>query len=99
VSFDKYRIQVGLRRPPDRPDYFIETCEQMRQAIYEQSRDSALIKNLMIQADIRGLSGEDRYTCIAYHALIQLEHHFQRVLSLTSLMPMPPSFLKEPDGK
>jgi len=95
MSFDKYSIQVGLRPPADRADRVIETCDQMRQAIHEQARDSALIANMMIQADYRGLSGEDRYTCLAYHALLQLEHHFQRCMELMRLMPMPPTILKE----
>jgi hypothetical protein len=92
----EWDIQAGLRVAADLDDNL--TCDEMRKTIYYQSRDSALIANVLQQANARGLSGEDRYTILAFHALIQLESHWQRNLELTRLMPMPPTILKESDG-
>lgn len=89
-------FQVGLHVPEQKEGELFEfrTCEQMRKIIFEQSRDSALIANVMMHADRAGFSGEDRYTILAFHALTQLEHHFQRCMELMRLMPMPPTILK-----
>ena len=66
------------------------TCDEMRKAIYEGERDSAVIHNAMYAADINGMSAEDRYVMLAYHALITLEKQFQQVLRFTDLMPNVP---------
>lgn len=90
-------FQMGLRVPEKEAEIPpFRTCEEMRRIIYEQARDSALIMNGMRQADYNGLSGEDRYTVIAFHALIALEHYFSRNLDMMHLMPMVPNILKEP---
>jgi len=71
------------------------TCDEMRKAIYEGERESAIIHNTMYAADINGMSAEDRYTMLAYHALIALETHFQAHLRYAELMPNPAIILKD----
>ena len=90
------------RFPQMRAGLFLEpgalpaaTCDEMRKAIYEGERDSAVIHNAMYAADINGMSGEDRYVMLAYHALIALETHFQAHLRLMELMPGPPIVLQD----
>ncbi len=82
------------RFPQMRAGLFLEsdalpamTCDEMRKAIYEGERDSAVIHNAMYAADINGMSAEDRYVMLAYHALLALETHFQAHLRLTTLLP------------
>ena len=60
------------------------TLDEMRAAIKQGEWHSALIHALFVQADIRGLNGEDRYTLLAYHALVSLEQYHQRTLQLAS---------------
>ncbi len=64
-----------------------QTCDEMRKAIFEGMRESSIIHNAMMAADYNGMSGENRYTLLAYHALIALETHFQAHLRLTNLLP------------
>jgi len=81
-------ITVGLPKP-DNAEEIVANADfnSMRVAIMTGARDSVLISQVMRQADYMGLSGEDRYTALAYQALIQLEHHAQRELHMASLMP------------
>lgn len=84
-------IHVGLREP----ESMLEKSEQgtpagMRVAIYNGLRDSALIWKAWHEADLRGLTGEDRYTLIAYYALIQLEATTQKLLEHMHRCPHPP---------
>jgi hypothetical protein len=46
-----------------------ETPTEMRQAIFELARELPMARNCLMAADHAGMSGEDRYTLIAYHAL------------------------------
>ncbi len=85
------------RFPQMRAGLFLErdatpamTCDEMRKAIFEGQRDSSIIHNALMSADYNGMNGEDRYTLLAYHALIALEKQFQQVLRFTDLMPNVP---------
>jgi hypothetical protein len=78
------RIVVGIEPTPNRSPTF----DEMRAAIKRAERDSALIHAAMAQADVQGLNGEDRYTLLAYHALISLELYYQRTIELLSKMPV-----------
>jgi hypothetical protein len=61
----------------------------MRQAIFEASHESALVRNIMYAADHMGATAEDRYTMLAYHALIALETYYKRTSELTMMVPHP----------
>ncbi len=65
-------------------------CNAMRQAIEQGRYDSPLIQKAFMTAAALGLSGEDKYVMLAYHALLALETYFQRELKRIELEPMPP---------
>lgn len=58
------------------------TIAGMRRAIGAAYRDSPIVRKCMMMADRDGLSGEDRYTLLAYHALRALEDQYQETLRL-----------------
>lgn len=45
------------------------TPEAMRAVIYKLKFDIPLVRSVMDMADYNGLSAEDRYTMLAYHAV------------------------------
>ena len=47
--------------------------EQMRAEIYRMRRDNSIVARSLDSADYLGLSSEDRYTILAYHALERCE--------------------------
>ena len=49
-----------------------DTPEKMRAEISRLRRENAIVHNAMTAADVAGFSGEDRYTFLAYHALVAL---------------------------
>ena len=49
-----------------------DTPADMRAEIARLRRENVLVHNAMTKADIAGFSGEDRYTFMAYHALVAL---------------------------
>lgn len=76
------------------------TADGMRRAIYLAQRDSALVREIMIRADVMGLSGEDRYVALAYNALVQLERVHQSLLDHVMKSPTAPLiFTDRKDGK
>lgn len=77
------QIKIGI----DKPDDFAElpSFDQMRAAIYKAQYDSVLIRQSMMQADVRGLSGEDRYTLLAYRALIAAESYAKLAFKYASM--------------
>jgi len=78
----------------------VATVEGMRRAIFRASRDSALIHANLYNADMRGLSGEDRYVVLAYNALVHLESLHQQMMQHTMFNPDPPAiFTDKKDGK
>lgn len=84
VAFPEIRLGVVVdeRRPA-------ETVDAMRRAIHEGSYESHLIRNALQVAAAQGMSGEDRYVYLAYHALVALETYFQRELRRAHLYPDP----------
>ncbi len=88
-----WKIQIGLVMPE-------ETCgvltpNEMRQAMNRQSRDSAIIAQAFQVAHHNGLSGEDLYTVLAYHALVTLERYAQDSLYLQARMPDPGLMMRD----
>jgi hypothetical protein len=63
--------------------------QAMRQAIEKGARDSGLIYNCLTQARYAGLSGEDTYTLLAFHALQMMEDFWKKSLSAAYLNPGP----------
>lgn len=53
------------------------TPNEMRLTILDASRDSALIRNSLETGRYNGLSGEDIYVQLAYHALRELERQWR----------------------
>lgn len=88
-------LHVGLKEPKLGGYFQPLDFKQMRKEIYEGQRDSALIQSCMKLADIEGLSAEDRYTYLAWHALIGFERQWQQLRQLWALTPMPPIILRE----
>ncbi len=92
-------IQFGIRRPETaRKTIEQSTLEGMRAAIYKASFDSVLIRQCTIQADMKGMSGEDRYTLLAYQALRSLEEYAQKALEMSRLYPNPPMIMGDIPG-
>jgi hypothetical protein len=86
-----YRVTVGLRKPETAKEAEARaTLNGMRQAIERGSRDSALIRQCLDAARYQGLSGEDTYAQLAYHALMLLEEYAQRNLDFVMRDPRPP---------
>jgi hypothetical protein len=92
-----FRIQAGVRKPETaRETEEQSTIEGMRRAIYQASRESVLIRQILRIAEVRGLSGDDTMTMLAYHALRSLEDQWEVNLRTAELSPIPPLvFLKD----
>ena len=92
------KIQMGIPAPRSIQEAEEQsTADGMRRAIFKAQRDSGLIRELMIRADVMGLSGEDRYVSIAYNALVQLENVHQSLMEYIARTPLPPLVLPERD--
>lgn len=76
-------ISMGVKASPVE----ILTPTDMRRRIYEASYESPLIRMCLQRADYEGMSGEDRYTVLAYNALVSLETYFKRCLEISMLFP------------
>lgn len=63
-------------------DGTVVTPNEMRAAIHKASLHSPLVRNIIGAADRAGATAEDRYTMLAYHALVQLETYYKQVLEL-----------------
>jgi hypothetical protein len=87
----EYRMRLGIAKPKTAEQINVEAdINGMRLAILKGSRDSALIRSCLDTARYAGLSGEDTYALLAYHALIHLEHHFQMTMERVKLDPKSP---------
>jgi hypothetical protein len=75
-----FHIKIGIERPEGQQPGDPRDLTRMRQEIYLAMRDSALVRNIMYCADHEGLSAEDRYTLLAYEALVALETNWKQVL-------------------
>jgi hypothetical protein len=76
MSDKPFSFPLGL--PSQKDGSLPETVEQMRAAIYRGARDSAFIANRLLAADRSGWDGEDRFTYLAYEALLRLEELWRR---------------------
>lgn len=86
-------FRTGLNRKDAEKDvepFGEKRIDGMRRAIENGRRDSALIHQCLMSAEVNGLRGEDKYVLLAYHALILLEEHAQRTLDMLNTQPTPP---------
>lgn len=93
MSFPQMRLGIEAKEP--KPGEIMD-CNDMRRAIFEATYESPLIRNAMMAADYRGASAEDRYTMLAYHALVALETYYKQALKIAMLYPDPMVLLKDP---
>lgn len=70
-----------------------KTAEEMRKAIFGLLRDDNLVRAAFDMADYNGLSGEDKYTILAYTALRERAYFGNKVLRFASLSPTPPNII------
>jgi hypothetical protein len=91
-----YHIKIGIERPEGQQPGDARDMNALRREIQQAMRDSALVRNIMYAADHEGLSAEDRYTLLAYEALVALETNWKQVIRTRMLDPMPPILFKEP---
>ena len=66
-----------------------ETPEEMRAAIFLAARHDPITRQVMDMADCKGMSGEDRYTVLAYHALKAMMAAYQREIDFYRTHPAP----------
>ena len=59
-----------------------ETADEMRMELFRLRHYNPLVQAVMQMADCGGLSGEDRYVIMAYHALRELAHLQQNTLEV-----------------
>jgi len=71
----------------------VTTPAEMRAEIFRLMQHDPMVCNVMRMADYNGLSGEDRYLILAYHALHELARMKQMVLDNALTRPMPPMFV------
>jgi hypothetical protein len=84
-------FHLGLKKPDPEP----QDMNAMRLAIRRAELDSSIIYNCLVQARHLGLSGEDTYTLLSYHALRALEDVHSRLMDLMNRLPN----LQALDGK
>lgn len=80
------RIKVGL----ENPETLAQSPNEMREAIHKGSYESAIVRQCMMTAQRMGLSGEDTYVLLAYHALLALERHSEINMEYLMKTPMVP---------
>ena len=72
------------------------TANDMRAEIFRLRRENPLVRAVMDTADINGLSAEDRYTMLAYHALKGYAEMQKMLLDQFQTMPAPVVFRPGP---
>lgn len=65
------------------------TPADMRAEIYRLRREVPLVRSVMYIADYNGLSAEDRYTMLAYHALKESAEARELLLEQLNITPHP----------
>jgi hypothetical protein len=86
---DNYHIRIGIERPEGQQPGDARDMNALRREIQKAMRDSTLIGNVMYAADCEGLNAEDRYTLLAYEALVALETYWKQLIRQNMLNPMP----------
>jgi len=63
------------------------TPEEMRKAFFKLIRDDPLVNRVWVTSDINGLSGEDRYTLLAYFLIKDRDQYRGRLIEQINLTP------------
>ena len=74
-----------------------ETPEQMRAELFRLRHYDSLVRAVMDAADYSGMSSEDKYTMLAYHAMKD-RNRFQAMLIDSMSLSVKPFFLSS-EGK
>jgi hypothetical protein len=98
MAFDD--VKMGIKRPATLDEQLAiqSDIRAMRKAITFGQRDSALIQRCLRVAEHEGLSSEETYVLIAYHALCQVQDPWERELKLARLDIRQPAFM-QPDNQ
>lgn len=90
-----FEVRMGLPKQ----EVLYNDFNAMREAIQLGARDSGLIHNCLVSAQRAGLSGEDTYVLLAFHALQMLEDFWQKNLQTAYLSPTPPIVISDVPAK
>ena len=71
----------------------VDTVEKMREELFKASYYDPLIRQVFDMANYKGLSGEDRYTLLAYHAMKKLNVFIKATLDDMKYRTTPQSIL------
>ena len=85
---NEWHVKIGIELPEGQHPGDIRDMNLLRQEIYKAMCDSPLVRNVMYAADREGMSGEDRYTLLAYEALVALETNWKQVMRARMLDPV-----------
>ena len=89
LEFQFHKIVLGLPKLAQAEQGGPLTCDDMRREIERGSRDSHIIRQCLESARYLGMSGEDTYVQLAYHALLELERVHKELckcINLTSIV-------------
>ena len=65
------------------------TPEEMRAEIFRLQHYDALVRSVMDSSNYTGMSAEDRYTVLAYHALRGKNYAQSQILEFVNTSPTP----------
>ena len=71
------------------------TPEEMRAEIYKNYYHDPLIHAVFRQADFNGMSAEDRYTILAYHAIKEKNNAQLKLMELLNTIPFSSIVIKD----
>ena len=71
-----------------------ETPDGMRRRLRRYSFSDALTRQVLDASEMRGLSGEDKMTWLAFEALKRLERYEEMAFEKAMLEPSPPILVK-----
>lgn len=86
-----------LSKENARSEVLSETPNGMRALLDRYAREHPLPAQIFNIARHQGLSGEDKYTMLAYHALLQMERYEKMALDTLARMPISPMVIVSSD--
>lgn len=89
---DEWLLDLHIGIPPQREEP--KDVREMRLIIDRAGRDCPLINRSECHARHLGLSGEDKYTLLAYYALLELNRLHKANMKWLMLQPSPSIVLK-----
>ena len=72
------------------------TPNDMRAELYRVSREDSLVRSVFQMADYNGMSAEDRYTVLAYHAMAARNKLMQESIEFAMVYPHQPIIISKP---